>query len=575
MEPVSAKRIELSGFSISPGIAIGTAYRFKQIDLESLRNNTFPIEDILLELERLDRSIEKSKEQLLSLQHAGIENNRKEVADIFAAHIQLLQDSTFLQSIRDAVRVERLNVEHILSIKIGDVEKSFSSIDNETVRTRLFDIQDVYQRLLRNLLEIEHVRVTPLLRAKTHPILIAEHLLPSDIALLEFRHIAGVIIEESSAVSHVAIITRSFGIPTVINVPGITSLVRPDSAIIIDGYTGKVILNPPPSEISSFKRKQNGLAVKKERPAQKQRRYLTRDGVRIRLEANANTPNEVAKAIENGAEGIGLLRSEIYYLGSQRLPEPDEELLFYQQIHEQAKGRPLTIRLLDLGADKSLPYIHVPSEQNPQLGIRGLRYLFSHPQLLQNHLSSVLRSSAYGAIRVLVPFVSIVQEIDYLRHLIEQIITRDHLNRSRIQLGIMVEIPSVIWALPQFMPKVDFLSIGTNDLLQFTFASDREDSRLEEYRRASLPVLLKMMEHIASTSLPFGKDVSVCGEAASDPATASLLIGTGIRSLSTRVNALDTVRREIEGKSIEQVQEAVKSYLRSIDDHDFLFRKSA
>ena len=187
-------RIELSGIPLNPGIAIGRAYRFKQIDLESLRNNTFPVEDINLELKRLQRSIDKSKEQLFSLQKAGKDTGKKEIEDIFAAHIQLLQDETFLQSIRDAVKVERLNVENILSVKIADIEKSFGNIENETVKTRLIDIQDVYQRLLRNLLEIEHVRVTPLLRAKLNPILIAERLLPSDIALLEFRHISGLII---------------------------------------------------------------------------------------------------------------------------------------------------------------------------------------------------------------------------------------------------------------------------------------------------------------------------------------------------------------------------------------------
>ena len=324
----------MSGTSLAPGIAIGKVYRFKQIDLQSLRNNTFPIEDINVELKRLDRSIEKSKEQLSTLQRSSIESNKKEIADIFSAHIQLLQDQTFLQSIKDAVKVERLNVEHILSVKIGDVEQSFSSIDNETVRTRLFDIQDVYQRLLRNLLEIEHVRVTPLIRAKTTPILIAEHLLPSDIALLEFRNIGGIIIEESSTVSHVAIITRSFGIPAVINVPGITTLIYPDSILIIDGYTGKIIINPTQSEIASYKRKRSSLQ-KQVKPVKERHRYITRDGVRIRLEANANTPEEVRSAVENGAEGIGLLRSEFFYLGRSSMPDIDEEISFYKSIHEQ------------------------------------------------------------------------------------------------------------------------------------------------------------------------------------------------------------------------------------------------
>lgn len=563
----SNQRIEISGDSLSPGIAIGSTYRFKQIDLESLRNNTFPVEDITIELNRLEHSINKSKDQLTSLQKTALENKKKDVADIFAAHVQLLQDMTFIQSIKDEVKLERLNVEHILSVKISDLEQSFSTITNETVRTRLFDIQDVYQRLLRNLLEIEHVRVTPLLRSKSNPILIAEHLLPSDIALLEFRKIAGVIIEESSAVSHVAIITRSFGIPAVINVPGISSLVHPDSSIIIDGYNGKIIINPTPSEIAFYKRKRNGYAKKEEPAITHQRRSMTRDGIRIRLEANANTPEEVSDAFREGAEGIGLLRSEFFYLGRQKLPEPQEELDFYSRIHKSANGRPITIRILDLGADKSLPYIKMPHELNPQLGMRGVRYLFANHTLLENHLKSVLLSSKFGQLRILIPFVSIIQEIDYLEDLIKQIIAEHHLIRAQIKIGIMLEIPSVIWALPQFLHKVDFLSIGTNDLIQFTLACDREDSRLEDYRKASIPIMLKMIRYIVKISRSFNKEVYVCGEAASDPAIASLLIGCGIRDLSVRVNALQKVRNEIESKSLDQTEIAVQEYLKEINDN--------
>ncbi|NLG18504.1 MAG: phosphoenolpyruvate--protein phosphotransferase [Fibrobacter sp.] len=572
-EAIRKVSIELSGITLNPGIAIGRAYRFKQIDLESLKNNFFPIKDINLELSRLQRSIDKSKEQLSSLQKAGIDTGKKDIADIFAAHIQLLQDTTFLQSIRDAVKIERLNVEHILSVKIGDIEQRFRSIENETVRTRLVDIQDVYYRLLRNLLEIEHVRIAPLLRARLNPILVAEHLLPSDIALLEFRNIAGLIIEEASAVSHVAIIAQSFSIPTIINVPGVTSIVHSDNTIIIDGFSGKVIINPTLPETASYKLKKNGTSKKNQ--VRKYHHYLTRDGIRIRLEANANTPQEIESAIENGAEGIGLVRSEFFYLGRSKYPDPQEELNFYREIHKSAAGRPVTIRLLDLGADKSLPFINVPAETNPQLGLRGIRYLFANPDLLDRHFRSVLKSSKYGPVRIMVPFVSIIQELDYLYEIMERIISEERINRSGISMGIMVEIPSVVWSLPQFMDKVDFLSIGTNDLTQFTFAADRENRKLEEFRRASLPVLLKMIKSVAQAALIYNKDVSVCGEIASDPATASLLIGAGIRILSARVNALDAIKKEIESKSMDQAQVAVGKYLEMINGNHSQYRRSA
>lgn len=560
----SEGRLELNGVPLSPGIAIGKAYRFRQIDLESLKSNAFPIDDINSEIIRLEESIEKSRDQVSGLQKSSLENGRKEVSDIFAAHIQLLQDESFIESIREEVRKKQLNVEYVLSIKISQVETSFSSIENETVRTRLYDVQDVYHRLLRNLLDIEHVRVTPLVRARKNPILFAEHLLPSDIALLEFRKISGIIIEEASAVSHVAIITKAIGIPAVINIPGISSLIRPDCTIIIDGFSGKIIISPTKQEVVAYRRKKKALA-RKEAAAQEPRRCLTRDGVRIRLEANANIPDEISAAIRAGAEGIGLLRTEFYYLGRTEMPLVEEELDYYKKIHQSADGRPLTIRLLDLGADKSLPYVKQPPEENPQLGIRGIRYLFAHPELMRNHLRSLLLSTRFGPVNIMVPFISIAQEIDYLLEIMEDIRVREDLDPSNYRFGIMVEIPSIIWALPNVIDKVDFLSIGTNDLTQFTFAASREDERLEEYRKASLPVLLKMVRQIVKIANAQGKDVSVCGEAASDPITALLLIGVGIRHLSARISALDIVRHEIEGKSIDQANEAAFEYLESID----------
>ncbi|MDO5577422.1 MAG: phosphoenolpyruvate-utilizing N-terminal domain-containing protein, partial [Fibrobacter sp.] len=353
-------RIELQGISLSHGIAIGKTFRFRQIDLKPLEKNTFPVENFDTELSRFKNSVLKSKEQLYSLQKASLEKGKKDIADIFNAHILFLSDKAFIRSIMKAVKNDRLNVEHILSMKINDIEQSFSQINNETVKTRLLDIQDVYQRLQRNLLGIEHVRVRPLIR-KGNPILIAEHLLPSDIALLEIRKIAGVVIEESSAVSHVAIITRSFGIPAVINIPAITSLVHSKNIIIIDGFEGKVIVNPSIQEINHYKEKRNHQ--KKIITAFRNKLIcLTKDGVRVHIEANANTPAEIQKAAELGAESIGLLRTEIYYMSLSKKPAIEEELAFYKEVHEKADGRPVTIRLLDLCADKTLPYLKFPNE---------------------------------------------------------------------------------------------------------------------------------------------------------------------------------------------------------------------
>jgi phosphotransferase system enzyme I (PtsI) len=556
------KHFTLTGTPISAGIAVGKVYLFKQIDLESLKNNSFPIEDVIVELDRLSNSIKKSKEQLASLQRSGAERHKNDVADIFASHIQLLEDETFLENIREGIKIERLNVEHVISIKIDDIEKSFQAISNETVRTRLFDVQDVYHRLLRNLLEIEHVRVSPLIRSSAPPILVSQHLLPSDIALLEFRDISGIIIEEASALSHIAIISRSFEIPAIINIPDITLILHQDTTIILDCNEGKIIVNPYSSEVIHYtKMIQARSKSYRFTHDTSSSRCMTRDGVRILLESNAGTVVDVAKAFENGAEGIGLLRSEFFYLWKSELPSSTEELLFYKEIFKLAEGRPVTIRLADIGADKTPSFLNFQQESNPQMGVRGIRYLLHNRDLLITHLSRILCTSRFGIVNVLIPFISIPREFNSIRSIINTIIVDEHLDFSRIRIGIMIETPSAMMSLHQFR-NVDFFSIGTNDLAQFLFAADRENVNLDSYREAALPLLIYCIKNIAAQCSSLKKDVTVCGEIAAIPEAVPLLMGAGIRALSVQPSMLHKVRKIIESKTIDQVIRETNDYLK-------------
>lgn len=553
-------RLELRGTSLTPGIAIGTSYRFKQIDLEPLASNPFPISDLSIELERFEHSIEKSREQLYSIYKSHYDDGKSDIANIFAAHLQLIEDESFLQTIRDTMELDLLNAEHILAIKIQDIENSFSTIDNETIRTRLSDIKDVYFRLLRNLLDIEHVRVSPLVRKANHPILVAEQLLPSDIALLEFRKISGIIIEELSAVSHVAIITRSLGIPAVMNIPGASTLIQSNCPLILDAFNGKVIVNPDREEFSIYRRKRR-IFSKSSRQLRNHVRCITKDGVRIHLDANANFPNEIEDAIHKGAEGVGLLRTEYFYLSQPSIPSMHEEIHFYQEVFRVASSRTVTIRLLDIGADKSLPYLPMEQEDNPQLGLRGIRFLLANPGLLRSHLSSILLASGKNHVNILMPFVTTESEVDIVLSLIDELTSEFDIDPSLIKTGIMVEIPSILWSLQSIIQKVDFLSIGTNDLTQFLFAASREDSRMDHYRIRSLPVLLAIIKYVVRIASPLQKDVVVCGEMASDPSVVPFLIGAGIRTLSVQLPSISAVRKEIESKSLEQDIELVQEFL--------------
>lgn len=555
-------RIELNGTALTSGIAIGTSYSFKQIDLEPLTLNPFPVSDLSIEMERFEHSINKSREQLYSIYKSHFDEGKSEIADIFGAHLQLIEDRSFLQTIRDTMELDLLNAEHVLAIKIQDIENSFSEIENEILKTKLSDIKDVYFRLLRNLLDIEHIRVSPLIRRINHPILIAEQLLPSDIALLEFRKINGIIIEELSAVSHVAIITRSLGIPAIMNIPGISTLVRSGCPVILDTYNSKVIVNPYPEEFNIYRRKRR-IYSKVNKQTRSHVRCLTKDGVRIHLDANANFPNEIEDAIRKGAEGIGLLRSEYFYLSHSSIPSIHEEIFFYQEVLKSATNRIVTIRLIDIGADKSLPYMPMDKEDNPQLGLRGVRFLLANHELLSSHLSSILLASRNTRVKILLPFVTTESEVDIIISIVNELASEYDLDLSSIKLGIMVEIPSILWSLQSIIQKIDFLSIGTNDLTQFLFAASREDSRMDHFRMRSLPVLLAIIKYIVNVAAPLQKEVVVCGEMASDPSIAPFLIGAGIRTLSVQLSAIGAVRKEIESRSLEQDIDLVEEFLRN------------
>lgn len=555
-------RLELKGTALTSGIAIGISYRFKQIDLEPLTLNPFPITDIIGELDRFDRSIEKSREQLYSIYKSHFDEGKSDIADIFAAHLQLIEDDTFLQTIRDTMELDSLNAEHILAVKIQEIENSFSNIDNEVLRTKLFDVKDVYFRLLRNLLDIEHVRVTPLVRKINHPILIADQLLASDIAILEFRKINGIIIEELSAVSHVAIITRSLGIPAIMNIPGASTLIRPNCSIIIDAFNGKVIVNPEREEFSIYRRKRR-IYSKNLRSVKNHLRCITKDGVRIHVDANANFPNEIEDAVRKGAEGIGLLRTEYFYLSRPSIPSMHEEITFYLEVLKAASNRTVTIRLIDIGADKSLPYLPMEQEDNPQLGLRGIRFLLENHGLLRSHLSSILLASKKFHVNILMPFVTTEAEVDIIVSLINELSSELDIDLSTIKIGIMVEIPSILWVLPSIIHKVDFLSIGTNDLTQFLFAASREDSRMDHFRMRSLPVLLSIIKYIVQVASPLQKEVVVCGEMASDPSIVPFLIGAGIRTLSVQLTSISAVRNEIESRSLDQDIKLVQEFLQT------------
>jgi phosphotransferase system enzyme I (PtsI) len=557
----AAGEIVLHGISASPGIAIGKAFHFSQIDLKSLEENRIPVNDLDEEIERFNNAVKKSIEQLSGLKESSKNEDLKGIAAIFQVHIQLLTDPDFLKTVPGLISQDRSNAEYILANQIRDLEKRFSSLDNEIARARLLDVQDVYFRLLRNVLDIEHVRTMPLRRMPHSVILIAERLLPSDIALLDLKKIIGIVIENGSTVSHVSIIARALSIPFIINARGVASLSHNGALLILDACEGKLILRPPPDTIARYEKMAQKDCAMHRKSRSTALRCFTKDGIKVRLEANAGSGPQVREAFENGAEGIGLLRSELFYLSRSVLPSIEEETAFYQSVMALCGTRPLTIRLLDIGADKTLPYLHMAREENPHLGVRGIRFLLRNPALMRSHITSIVRACRSHPTKILLPFVSIVREVEETHRMVLDICKKEGVAPAACSLGMMVEVPSTALTVPDFLDSVDFLSIGTNDLVQHTFAACRENSGLDEYRAASFPLLLRLIKSVADAAHSSGKEVAVCGEVAADPVSAIHLVGAGIRVLSMQASALQGVCRAIGKHSHSELVKAALGIL--------------
>lgn len=558
------KRLELAGTCIAPGLALGQAHLLRQISLDALEKNLFPVTDTGAEIRRLERAFEQTRSQLEQLRSQVRHGNGHDLANILEAQMTLLEDASFLEKIRDTIRSQAVNTEYLIANEIRRMEKVFRNLKDEVMRSRFLDVQDVHHRLLRNLLEIEHVRTNPFRRLAAPVVLVADRMLPSDVALLDLDKILGIVIEEGSRVSHVAIIAKSLGIPALTEVQHASGLIRSGEIVLLQADAGRLIANPDANDLAAHEKARKArpaAAHAARKPAGESAPCQTSDGARVTLEANVGSLREVEEALAAGADGIGLLRSEFFYMSCPETPTVDAETSFYREALRAMRKRHVTIRLLDIGADKALPYLQLPKEEDPQLGIRGVRLLLRTPELLHRHLLSILRATDSGPVRVLIPFIATMDDLDQVLAVIHELCRKERIPRERFHVGIMVEIPAVALDTDPFLAKVDFLSIGTNDLVQYMFAASREDSHLEEYRLAHHPAILRLIHAVAGAAKAHGKSVSVCGEMAADPALALLLVGLGVRTLSMQASALRPVRASIQKQSFAALEELARGAL--------------
>ena len=516
---------------MSPGIGIGKAVVIDKASINITKNY---IKDAGNELDRLMNAIETAKEQLNELYVSTIDELGEKEAQIFKSHEMMLEDDTFISDVENRIKQEGVNAEYALNETSNVYIKMFQSIEDEYLRERAEDIKDVMNRVIRILMGISSVDFSNL---KENSIIVAKDLTPSDTAQIDRTKVAAMITEIGGKTSHAAIIARIMGIPTVVGLNNITDKIKNGDTVICDGKTGKVLVNPNAKQLFYFTKKKNiEDEIRNELKNQIGLPSVTKDGFKISLTANIGVPNDVDMALENDAEGIGLFRSEFIFMNREHQPTEDEQFEQYKEVLVKMGDKPVIIRTLDIGGDKNVPYIDIPKEMNPFLGYRAIRLCLGNVEVFRTQLRAILRASVYGNVKIMIPMISTMKELKDSKKILQQ--AKDELTKEGIkfkkdiEIGIMIEIPSAAIISDLLAREVDFFSIGTNDLIQYTMAVDRMNSKLSYLYSQYHPALLRLIKGIIDNAHEAGIWVGMCGEAAGDPKLIPVFVGMGLDEFS-------------------------------------------
>ena len=516
---------------MSPGIGIGKAVVIDKASINITKNY---IKDAGNELDRLMNAIEAAKEQLNELYVSTIDELGEKEAQIFKSHEMMLEDDTFISDVENRIKQEGVNAEYALNETSNVYIKMFQSIEDEYLRERAEDIKDVMNRVIRILMGISSVDFSNL---KENSIIVAKDLTPSDTAQIDRTKVAAMITEIGGKTSHAAIIARIMGIPTVVGLNNITDKIKNGDTVICDGKTGKVLVNPNAKQLFYFTKKKNiEDEIRNELKNQIGLPSVTKDGFKISLTANIGVPNDVDMALENDAEGIGLFRSEFIFMNREHQPTEDEQFEQYKEVLVKMGDKPVIIRTLDIGGDKNVPYIDIPKEMNPFLGYRAIRLCLGNVEVFRTQLRAILRASVYGNVKIMIPMISTMKELKDSKKILQQ--AKDELTnegikfKKDIEIGIMIEIPSAAIISDLLAREVDFFSIGTNDLIQYTMAVDRMNSKLSYLYSQYHPALLRLIKGIIDNAHEAGIWVGMCGEAAGDPKLIPVFVGMGLDEFS-------------------------------------------
>lgn len=522
----------LKGIAASDGIAIAKAYMLVDPDL-SFEKTT--VSDTDAEVARLHDAFDASKAELKVIKDKAVENLGEEEAEVFEAHITILSDPEMLGQIEGEIKDDKVNAEEALNEVTDTFISMFEAMtDNAYMQERAGDIRDVTKRVLSHLLGV--TLPSPAL-IDSEVIVVAHDLTPSDTAQLDRKYVKGFITDIGGRTSHSAIMSRTLEIPAVVGSESATTDIKAGDTVVLDGINGDALVEPTDDEVTDYEQKAKDFVAQKAEWAKlKNEATVSKDGKHFELASNIGTPDDMDGVLDAGSEAIGLFRSEFLYMNSSELPDEETQFQAYKKVVEGMNGKPVIVRTMDIGGDKELPYLPLPDEMNPFLGYRAIRISLDRDDIFRTQLRALLRASHYGQLRIMFPMIATLDEFRKAKAIFEEekakLVAAGTPVADDIKLGIMIEIPAAAILADQFAKEVDFFSIGTNDLIQYSFAADRGNEQVSYLYQPYNPSLLRLIKHVIDAAHANGRFTGMCGEVAGDQIAVPLLMGLGLDEFS-------------------------------------------